>query len=112
MTQIKQKQQTALRNMKLIRKMYYRASSCLPIPFILTNNKKCIFIIKNSSAIEFKFKDLIDIQMDWFYFSISLVANVPNPLLRIEHTNTAVKCIPLLTVSKCNKNCYTVVLSH
>ena len=89
-----------------------KLSSCLPIPFILTNDKKCIFIIKNSSTIEFKFEDLINIQMGWFYFSISSVANFLNPLLRIKHANTAVKCILLPIVSKCNKNCYTAVSSH
>ena len=77
-----------------------KLSSCIPILFILINDKKYIFIIKNSSAIEFKFKDLIDIQIYWFYFSISLVVNVPNPLLRIEYKNTVVKRILLPIVSK------------
>ena len=45
---------------------------CVPIPFIKTKDGSLAFVIRNSAAIEFKFTDLIDVQMGLFYFKIAL----------------------------------------
>ena len=41
----------------------------LPIPFVLTRTKHCFHIIKNPLAIEIAFKDLVSVQIVWFYFN-------------------------------------------
>ena len=70
------------------------------------------FYYQKLSAIEFKFENLINAEIGWIYFSITCVASILNPLLRIEHASAAVKCILLPTVSKYNENYYTLVSSN
>ena len=84
----------------------------LPIPFILTKNNQLIIVIKNTDTIVIKFKELIDVQMGWFYFEVAFIDNALNPLQKIEHVNTATKCVLLPTVCECNKIGYTAVSSH
>ena len=52
----------------------------LPIPFISTKDNQLIIVIENTDAIEIKFKELIDVQMGWFYFEVDFINNAPNPL--------------------------------
>ena len=88
-----------------------KLDNCLPIPFILTHTKQCFFIIKNSFAIGFVFKDLVCIQMGWFYFNLCILKSVENPMLRKYDSNLAVKCV-LLPNNVDGKICYTAVTNN
>ena len=81
----------------------------VPIPFVITKDGNLIFVFQHCEAIEFKFTDLIDVQMGWFYFNITFLGLFVNPLLKIKHENTATKCALLPSVSCSNKTCYTAV---
>ena len=81
----------------------------VPIPFIKTKDGSLVFVIRNSAAIEFKFTDLIDVQMGLFYFKIALGKKIMNPLMLIEHENTATKCELLPTIAHSNVTCYTAL---
>ena len=56
-----------------------------------------------------KFTDLINARIGWFYFNITYLQSVKNPLLNLEHENTAIKCKILLSISCFNKKCFTAV---
>ena len=88
-----------------------KLDKCLLIPFILTHTKQCFFIIKNSFAIGFVFKDLVCIQMGWFYFNLCILKSVENPMLRKYDSNLAVKCV-LLPNNVDGKICYTAVTNN
>ena len=79
------------------------------MPLIKTKVGSLFFVIRNNTAIEFNFADLIDVQMGLFYFKISLKNTVMNPFLLIEHKNTATKCTLLPTIVHSNKICYAAL---
>ena len=72
--------------------------NCVTIPFILTNDNKWFFIFKHCSTSGFKFNDLIDIQLGWFYFNITIISSVQYPLRKLEYSKTAINFILLPTV--------------
>ena len=88
-----------------------KLDKALPIPFMLTHTKQCFFIIKNSLAIRFMFKDLVCIQMGWSYFNLCVLNSVENPMLQIEYSNLAVKCVLLPNVID-EKICYAAVTNN
>ena len=55
------------------------------VPFIMTKDGKLLFVFQHSEAIEFKFTELISIQMGWFYFNITYLQSVKNPLLNLDY---------------------------
>ena len=69
-------------------------------------------MLEYSDAVQFKFVELIDVQMGWFYFNITFLATVKNPLLKIEHANTVTKYVVLLSTSTSNATCYTAVTNE
>ena len=76
------------------------------MPFAMTKDGSLFFALEHSDAAQFKFVDLIDIQIGWFYFNITFLATVINPLLKIEHANTATKYTVLPSTSTSNSICY------
>ena len=88
-----------------------KLDKCLPIPFILTHTKQCYFVIKNSFAIRFVFKDLVCAQIGWFYFNLRVLNSVENPLLRRHYSNLSAKCV-LLPNNVDGKTCYTAVTNN
>ena len=68
-----------------------------------------LFVFQYSEAIEFKFAELIDVQMGWLYFNITFLQSVVNPLLKLEHENIAIKCALLPSISHSGVTCYTAV---
>ena len=78
----------------------------------MTKDGNLMFVFQHSKAIEFRFTELIDIQMGWFYFDIAFLRSVENPLLQKEHETTAVKCALLPTISQANKLCFTAVTNE
>ena len=83
--------------------------NAVPLPFIMTKDGALLFVFQHSDAVEFKFTELIEVQMGWFYFNIAFWRSVENPLLKNEHVNTAIKCALLPSISCSNKLCYTAV---
>ena len=83
--------------------------NAVPLPFIMTKGGVLLFVFQHSEAVEFKFTDLVEVQMGWFYFNIAFLRSVENPLLQSEHFNTAIKCALLPSISSSNKSCYTAV---
>jgi len=83
--------------------------NAVPLPFIMTKDGVLLFVFQHSDAVEFKFTDLVEVQMGWFYFNIAFLRSVENPLLKNEHVNTAIKCALLPSISCSNKLCYTAV---
>ena len=75
----------------------------------MTKDGNLLFVFQHSEAMQFKFTDLIDVQMGWFYFNITFLESVVNPLLKIKHENTETKCALLPSVSHSNKTCCTDV---
>ena len=47
--------------------------------------------------------------MGWFYFNITYLRSVKNPLLNLEYENTAIKCALLPSISCSNNKCFTAV---
>ena len=88
-----------------------KLNKSLPIPFTLTHTKHCFFIIKNSLAIRFISKDLVCIQMGWFYFNLCILNSVENPMLQNEYSKLALKCV-LLPNAVNEKICYTAVTNN
>lgn len=86
-----------------------KLDSAVPVPFIMTKDGALVFVFRHNEAIEFKFSDLIDIQMSWFYFNIYRLRSVPNPLLKLEHENAAIKCVLLPSISHSGKTCCTPI---
>ena len=75
----------------------------------MTKDGNLLFVFQHSEAIEFKFAELIDVQMGWFYFNITFLRSVVNPLLKLEHENTAIKCALLPSISHSGVTCYTAI---
>ena len=68
-----------------------------------------LIMFQYSEAIEFKFTNLIDAQIGWFYFTIVFLRSVVNPLLQIEHKNADTKYALLLTILNSNKVCHAPI---
>ena len=75
------------------------------MPFAITKDGRLFFALEHSISVQFKFVDLIEVQMNWFYFNILFIGKVTNPLLKIEHASTAIKCSFLLLISNSNATC-------
>ena len=86
--------------------------SSVPIPFVMTKDGRLFFVFEHSDAIQFKFEELIDVQMGWFYFNIKFLTTITNPLLKIEHATAATKCAVLPSATSSNKTCYTAVTNE
>ena len=83
--------------------------NAVPVPFIMTKDGKFFFMFQHSEAIEFKFTELIDVQMGWFYFNITYLQSVKKPLYNLEHEKTAIKYAFLPSISCSNNKCFTAV---
>ena len=86
-----------------------KLQNTVPVHFIMIKDGNLLFVFQHSEAIEFKFAELIDVQMGWFYFNITFLRSVVNPLLKLEHENTAIKCMLLPSISHSGVTCYTAV---
>ena len=79
------------------------------MPFAITKDGNLLFVFQHSEAAEFKFIDLINVQRSWFYFNITFLGLVANPMLKIKYENTVTKCALSPFVSYSNKICCTAV---
>ena len=50
----------------------------------MTKDGALLFVFQHSDAVEFKFTELIEVQMGWFYFNIAFLRSVENPLLKMN----------------------------
>ena len=78
----------------------------------MTKDSNLFFVFQHRKTIEFKFAELIEVQMGWFYFNITFLQSVKNPLLQIKHERASVKCALLPSASKYNEICCTAVINE
>ena len=48
-----------------------KLQTAVPALFVMTKDGNLLFLFQHSEATQFKFSDLIDVQMGWFYFNIT-----------------------------------------
>lgn len=51
--------------------LYKKLQTLVPMPFAMIKDSNLLFVFQYSEAMQFKFTDLIDVQMGWFYFNIT-----------------------------------------
>ena len=61
-----------------------KLQNAVPVHFIMTKDGNLLFVFQYSEAIEFKFTELIDVQMGWFYFNITFFAISCEPIVEIR----------------------------
>ena len=89
--------------------MHERIRLGLPIPFALSEDNKCTFLLKNEDAQHFAFSKYEFNKMELPYFTISLVKK---GLLCHAKCRKSRKCILLVTKNKENDIFYYTVVSN
>ena len=84
----------------------------VPAPFVMTKDVNLFLVFQCSKAIKFQFADLIEMQMDQFYFNITFLQSVENPFLQIEHKYPSVKCALLPSISTSKEIYYMAVTNE
>ena len=84
----------------------------IPISFVIIEESKYLFLIKNEEAQHFKFGMHIESQMELHYFDIEYVKST-NALLSLSKDDSTIKYILLVTRRNApNRFCYTAISNN